>query len=91
MCMAKMIKMILNERADMATLSILLILSMIRGGASPKCNVRQGWTNFFLAPDFLWSAILLARPIGHPRNGCSKCTSDRGTLETLLFALFLPK
>ena len=53
MCMTKMVKMIMDERTDMAALSILLILSMIRGVASPKCNVRQGWTNFFLAPDFL--------------------------------------
>ena len=88
MCMAKMVKVIMDERTDMAALSILLILSMIRGVASPKCNVRQGWTNFFLAPDFLWRAILLTHLIGHARNGCSKRKSDQGTTRNITFCSF---
>ena len=32
----------------------------------------QGWTNFFLGAQLSGRAILLARPIGHAKNGWSK-------------------
>ena len=43
----------------------------------------QGWTNFFL----FGRAILLACPIGHPKNECliSKCTSDQDTTRKIVF------
>ena len=49
-------------------------------------NWEQGQTNFFLGTQLLGHAILLAHPIGHTKNGCSKpkCTQ----LETLLFVLY---
>lgn len=40
-CMTKMIKMIMKGRTEMTKPLILLILNMIRGDKSVKCNVRQ--------------------------------------------------
>ena len=48
---------------------------------------RQEWTNFCLGTRIFWCAILLARPVGHAKNGSSKpkCTSDENTTRQRTF------